>query len=182
MLTVERFVLGTALAGRDAGVGVADLATVQAALAPRPGLPPEQVTMVRRLTTGGDLVKVVGGKAGSGKSGDQLYREAGYVAPSRGRTHNAVYLADQSTNLARCAEVTHSPPREGSDRRDPVPRSPGRSTPAEPRPGPAGQDWSLRRGGLNAGRPPRRCADYLRVTSFHMPMSACGMPVWSSGQ
>ncbi len=68
MLTVERFVLDTALAGRGAGVGLADLATVDAALAERPGLHPEQVTMVRRLTTGGDAVQVVVGKAGSGKS------------------------------------------------------------------------------------------------------------------
>jgi conjugative relaxase-like TrwC/TraI family protein len=68
MLTVERFVLDTALAGRGAGVGVADPATVQAALAARPGLHPEQVAMVSALTGRGDLVQVVVGKAGSGKS------------------------------------------------------------------------------------------------------------------
>ena len=68
MLTVERFVLDTALAGRGAGAGVADLATVQVALAERPDLHPEQVAMVRALTGRGDLVQVVVGKAGSGKS------------------------------------------------------------------------------------------------------------------
>ncbi len=68
MLTVERFVLDTALAGRGADVGVADPAAVDAAPAARPGLHPEQVTLVRRLTTGGDAVQAVVGKAGSGKS------------------------------------------------------------------------------------------------------------------
>ena len=51
--------------------------------------------------------------------GDHLYREAGYVALSRGRTHNAVYLADQPDNLTHCAELPHAPPREGADSRDP---------------------------------------------------------------
>ena len=68
MLTVERFVLDTALAGHGIGAGVADPKAVDAALAARPGLHPEQVTLVRRLTTRGDLVQVVVGKAGSGKS------------------------------------------------------------------------------------------------------------------
>ena len=54
--------------GTASGVGVADPAAVQAALAARPGLHPEQVTMVRRLTGRGDPVQVVVGKAGSGKS------------------------------------------------------------------------------------------------------------------
>ena len=50
---------------------------------------------------------------------DHLYREAGYVALSRGRTHNAIYLADQPDNLTHCAELPHAPPREGPDNRDP---------------------------------------------------------------
>ena len=68
MLTVERFVLDTAVAGHGVGAGVADPAAVEAALAARPGLHAEQVAMVRRLTARGDLVQVVVGKAGSGKS------------------------------------------------------------------------------------------------------------------
>ena len=51
--------------------------------------------------------------------GDHLYREAGYVALSRGRTRNAIYLADQPDNLTHCPELPHSPPREGADNRDP---------------------------------------------------------------
>ena len=68
MLTVERFVMDTAVAGQAVGAGVADPAAVEAALAARPGLHPEQVTMVSALTGRGDLVQVVVGKAGSGKS------------------------------------------------------------------------------------------------------------------
>jgi conjugative relaxase-like TrwC/TraI family protein len=68
MLDVERFVLDTAVAGNGVGAGVADPATVEAALAARPGLHPEQVAMVHALTRRGDLVQVVVGKAGSGKS------------------------------------------------------------------------------------------------------------------
>ena len=41
--------------------------------------------------------------------GDHLYREAGYVGLSRGRTHNAVYLADQPDNLTDHIETTHAP-------------------------------------------------------------------------
>ena len=68
MLAVERFVLDTAVAGHGVGAGVADPAAVEAALAARPGLHPEQVAMVSALTGRGDLVQVVVGKAGSGKS------------------------------------------------------------------------------------------------------------------
>jgi ATP-dependent exoDNAse (exonuclease V) alpha subunit len=38
--------------------------------------------------------------------GDHLYREAGYVALSRGRDHNATYLADRPDNLTDPAETT----------------------------------------------------------------------------
>jgi ATP-dependent exoDNAse (exonuclease V) alpha subunit len=68
MLTVEQYVLDSALQGRAAGLGLGDPAAVEAALAAAPGLHPEQVTMVRALTGRGDLVQVVVGKAGSGKS------------------------------------------------------------------------------------------------------------------
>ncbi len=50
--------------------------------------------------------------------GDHLYREAGYVALSRGRDHNATYLADRPDNLTDPAETTHAPQRPDADSYD----------------------------------------------------------------
>ena len=51
--------------------------------------------------------------------GDHLYREAGYVALSRGRDHNATYLAERPDNLTDLAETTHTPQRPDPDAYDP---------------------------------------------------------------
>jgi len=67
MLATEAAVLAEATAARDAGVGLADPAAVKRALAARE-LSGEQRELVRRLTASGDVVDVVVGKAGAGKT------------------------------------------------------------------------------------------------------------------
>ncbi|HLZ37212.1 MAG TPA: AAA family ATPase [Mycobacteriales bacterium] len=68
MLATETAILRVADAGRAAGVGVADPAAVEHALAGHSSLAEEQTAMVRQLTTSGAGVDVVVGKAGTGKS------------------------------------------------------------------------------------------------------------------
>jgi hypothetical protein len=67
MLATEAVVLAEATAARDVGVGLAEADGVEQALAARE-LSGEQEQLVRRLTTSGDGVDVVIGKAGSGKT------------------------------------------------------------------------------------------------------------------
>ncbi len=67
MLATEAAVLAEASAARDAGVGLAGSDGVERALAARE-LSGEQQGLVRRLTTSGDGVDVVVGKAGAGKT------------------------------------------------------------------------------------------------------------------
>jgi len=67
MLATEAAVLAEASAARDAGVGLAESDGVDRALAARE-LSDEQQDLVRRLTTSGEGVDVVVGKAGAGKT------------------------------------------------------------------------------------------------------------------
>lgn len=68
LLAVEQRVVTTALDLRAAGRGVATPAATERALGRAPQLSDEQETMVRRLTSAGDGVTVVIGKAGAGKT------------------------------------------------------------------------------------------------------------------
>ncbi len=68
MLETERRVIERALSRRNDGVGVAPKRAVDVALAARPTLYPDQRAMVRRLTSSGQGVEVVVGKAGAGKT------------------------------------------------------------------------------------------------------------------
>jgi conjugative relaxase-like TrwC/TraI family protein len=68
LLAVEKRLIEGALARREERAGVVDDATVAAAVERRPTLGNEQVAMVRRLTSDGDGVQVVTGKAGTGKT------------------------------------------------------------------------------------------------------------------
>ena len=68
MLAVEQRVLTTAGRLQRAGRGVATATATGRALARLPHLSDEQVAMVRRLTTDGDGVSIVIGKAGTGKT------------------------------------------------------------------------------------------------------------------
>lgn len=67
-LAVEQRVVDRVLAGRGSGVGVAAGATIEGAVAARPELSTEQREMIQRLTSDGDAVAVVVGKAGTGKT------------------------------------------------------------------------------------------------------------------
>ena len=68
MLEVERTVIERAIARRMEGAGLASIPAVQAALLRRPSLFADQRAMVTRLTTSGQGVEVVVGKAGAGKT------------------------------------------------------------------------------------------------------------------
>jgi len=68
LLTREREILAAAEHGHDTGLALVPAATVDAALAVRPSLSDEQAAMVRSLLTGGAVVSVVVGKAGTGKT------------------------------------------------------------------------------------------------------------------
>ncbi len=68
LLALERTIIDRPLDGRGTNVGVADVGATDRALARRPELSGEQREMVRRLTSDGDAVAVVVGKAGSGKT------------------------------------------------------------------------------------------------------------------
>ena len=68
LLAAETAVLARADSGRNARVGVATPAAVNAALARRPSLSDEQAAMIRAIATSGAGVDVVVGRAGSGKT------------------------------------------------------------------------------------------------------------------
>ena len=68
MLEVERQLLDAARTGESSEVAVVAEEVVEAALAVRPSLGPEQRHMVRSLTGSGDALQVVVGKAGAGKT------------------------------------------------------------------------------------------------------------------
>ena len=68
MLSIEQDVIEHAIARRLDGCGGAQPAAVEQALAERPSLYPDQRAMVRRLTTTGQGVEVVVGRAGAGKT------------------------------------------------------------------------------------------------------------------
>ncbi|MDA0161263.1 relaxase domain-containing protein [Solirubrobacter ginsenosidimutans] len=68
LLSVERQVIETALAGVGGAAGIARPEALKSALAARPFLSGEQVTMVQRLVGDGDRVAIVVGPAGTGKT------------------------------------------------------------------------------------------------------------------
>lgn len=68
LLALERRILHTASDTRGGDRGTVRTETLAAVLAARPELSAEQAEMVRRLTTDGDGIAVVVGKAGSGKT------------------------------------------------------------------------------------------------------------------
>lgn len=68
MLAVEQSVIERAIERRMDGCAVADERAVSGALSSRPTLFADQQAMVRRLTTSGQGVEVVVGKAGAGKT------------------------------------------------------------------------------------------------------------------
>ena len=68
LLAVERRLIDTVMAGRDAEAGQATTSGVARAVAAKPNLCPEQHAMIERLCLGGERVSVVVGKAGTGKT------------------------------------------------------------------------------------------------------------------
>jgi conjugative relaxase-like TrwC/TraI family protein len=65
---LEQRVLRAAREGEAAGVAIVEEATLQAVLARHPYLSEEQVSMVRRLTTGGERIVAVAALPGAGKT------------------------------------------------------------------------------------------------------------------
>jgi conjugative relaxase-like TrwC/TraI family protein len=83
MLAVEQQLLERADASRGGGSDQLDRQLVEQRLKDRRDLTDEQADMVRRITTSGDGVEVVVGRAGTGKTyalaaAAQVWREAGY--------------------------------------------------------------------------------------------------------
>ena len=83
MLEVELDVVRGALRRRHDGVGIAPDQHVERAIARRDSLEPDQVAMVRRITTSGAGVESVVGKAGTGKTfalaaANEAWTSAGY--------------------------------------------------------------------------------------------------------
>jgi ATP-dependent exoDNAse (exonuclease V) alpha subunit len=68
LLALERQIVDRATTSRHAALGLACAADVDRALGSRPWLSAEQTEMVRRLTTDGDGLVAVVGKAGTGKT------------------------------------------------------------------------------------------------------------------
>ena len=77
LLAVEGDVIQTAVAGVGAQVAVASDHALADALALRPYLAEEQVTMVRRLVTEGDRVAIVVGPAGGATTQTETKRSSG---------------------------------------------------------------------------------------------------------
>ncbi len=83
LLEVEASMLTHAQAQQQVGPGLVDTASVDEALGERGDLGPDQAAMVRHLTTSGNGVDVVVGRAGTGKTyalaaAVELWRNAGY--------------------------------------------------------------------------------------------------------
>jgi len=68
LIEIEQHLIDTAVASVNAGVGVVPEEIVEAALAKRPSLRPEQIAMIARLTTSGAGIDVVSAAAGTGKT------------------------------------------------------------------------------------------------------------------
>jgi conjugative relaxase-like TrwC/TraI family protein len=68
LLALERRIVETAGAARNAGAGQADASAIHHALRARPTLGCDQRAMIERLCTDGDRISVVVGKAGTGKT------------------------------------------------------------------------------------------------------------------
>jgi conjugative relaxase-like TrwC/TraI family protein len=83
MLDVERRLLAAAAQGGDGPRSRVHPKTVETLLATRQDLTPEQAAMVRRVTTSGEALELVVGRAGAGKTyalaaAAQIWRAAGY--------------------------------------------------------------------------------------------------------
>jgi ATP-dependent exoDNAse (exonuclease V) alpha subunit len=68
LLATEQHAIRTAVARRRDGLAIVDGHVLERVLAARPTMTGEQADMVRRLTTGGEGVTVVVGRAGTGKT------------------------------------------------------------------------------------------------------------------
>jgi hypothetical protein len=90
LLAIERAILDQALATRGVGDGLALEPVVERALARRPQLSIEQVEMVRRLTTDGDGIAVVVGRAGTGKTTALAAAHEAWTSSDRGAVGCAV--------------------------------------------------------------------------------------------
>jgi ATP-dependent exoDNAse (exonuclease V) alpha subunit len=82
-LALERQLVDRAVAAAGSGAGVAVAAVVEAVVAARPTLSPDQRRVIETLCLGGDRVAVVAGKAGAGKTfalgaAREAWQEAGY--------------------------------------------------------------------------------------------------------
>ena len=91
-LALERELVDRAVAARGSGAGMADAAVVEAVVAARPTLSPDQRRVIETLCLGGDGVAVVAGKAGAGKTfalgaAREAWQEAGL--PGAGRRGGA---------------------------------------------------------------------------------------------
>ncbi len=82
-LALERELVDRAVAAVGSGAGTADAAVVDAVVAARPTLSPDQRRVIETLCLGGDGVAVVAGKAGAGKTfalgtAREAWQSAGY--------------------------------------------------------------------------------------------------------
>ncbi|MDX1659834.1 MAG: MobF family relaxase, partial [Nitriliruptorales bacterium] len=68
LLLAEQHAINTSLVRQREGAATVNEGTVEAVLADRPSMTPEQTAMLRRLTSDGDGVTVVVGRAGTGKT------------------------------------------------------------------------------------------------------------------
>ena len=105
MLEVERRLLADAgPAGAGCGSGAIPAVVVERALASRRDLAGEQAAMVRRLTTSGDAVEVVVGRAGSGKTyalaaAAEIWRDAGYRPMGLGLAARAAHELESTAGI-----------------------------------------------------------------------------------
>jgi conjugative relaxase-like TrwC/TraI family protein len=105
MLEVERRLLADAgPAGADCGAGAIPTAVVEQALASQRDLAGEQAAMVHRVTTSGDAVEVVVGRAGSGKTyalaaAAEIWRDAGYRPIGLGLAARAAYELESTAGI-----------------------------------------------------------------------------------
>ena len=120
LLERERAIIDRSLRGQGAGVGVATPDATGRALARRPELSDEQREMVRRLTSDGDAVAVVVGKAGSGKTfaldgAREAWEDSGYQLFGAALARRAAHeLQDgsgiQSTSIAALLQDLRNAP------------------------------------------------------------------------
>jgi hypothetical protein len=105
MLEIERRLLADAgAAGAGFGSRAIPAVVLERALASRRDLVGEQAAMVRRLTTSGDAVEVVVGRAGSGKTyalaaAAEIWRDAGYRPMGLGLAARAAHELESTAGI-----------------------------------------------------------------------------------